>query len=321
MARFLFVALALSAFAPINAEVLHGRPTPPLHAGQAAQQAAWHAMGGAPCAWFRPIENSDHSLNVDETIRMLRDFGFGCAVSPIEGGPPNDSPTFQKLLRAWQAADIDLWAVLVPPTEGGNSHPYDTDYVKWFQALATLSLKYSHLRGANIDDLLVDYNPKTFRHEYLCQIYQAKQKINPHFLFVPTVYDLDAGEAARLAGCVDGVWLWWMNLERGLGLASFFLENARVVVVGRRFPVYGGVYADGTSWHKEGEPTVRALMSSIEAACRYSDGVVVYELSLNPADPLLQIAESYAPRRSAMLADKCGTPWQVTKKKRPRLSF
>ncbi len=304
MMRFLILALVLSPVSLFGAEARHGATKLPPRTAQAARPADWHAMGGAPCAWFRPIENSAHTLNVDQTIRMLRAFSFDCAVFPIENRPPNDWSGFQRLLRACQAAGIDLWAVLIPPTEGGNSHPYDTDYVKWFQVLAQLSLKYPHLRGANIDDLLVGYNPKTFTHEYLRQIYQAKEKINPHFLFVPTVYDLDRREAEQLAGCVDGVWLWWMNLERGLGLASF-LENARVVV-GRRFPVYGGIYAAGTSWHKEGEPTVRAFMSSLEDACRFSDGAVVWELSLEASDPLLQIAKSYTPGGSAKLAGKCG---------------
>jgi hypothetical protein len=269
-----------------------------------AQIANWHAMGSAPCAWFRPIQNPDHSLNVGRTILLLRDLGFQCAVLPIGAGPPNDWPNFQRLLQAAQTARIDLWLVLIPPTEGGDSHPYDTDYVKWMQVLSELSLKYPHLRGANIDDLFIDDNTRIFTHDYLRQIYEAKQKINPHFLFVPTVYELDRGIANRLEGCVDGVWFWWMNLERGMGLASF-LENARVVV-GKRFPVYAGIYAAATSWHKEGEPSVRAFMSSIEAAYRYSNGVVVWNLSLDPNDPLLQIAKSYAPGGSAALAGKCG---------------
>ncbi len=300
MISCLAMSLMLIAAAGFAAPPLAG-PLPPT---DAAAKESWHAMGSAPCAWFRPIQNPDHSLDVGSTIRLIRDFGFQCAAFPIQAGPPNDWPNFQKLLQAAQTANIDLWAILIPPTEGGDSHPYDTDYVKWFQVLAELSLKYPHLRGVNIDDLLVDYNPKTFTHEYLCQIYQAKQKINPNLLDVPTVYDLDRGEADRLGGCVDGVWLWWMNLERGMGLASF-LENARVVV-GKRFPVYGGVYAAGTSWHKEGGPSVRAFMSSLEAACRYSNGVVIWQLSLDPNNPLLQIAKSYVPGGSAALAGKCG---------------
>lgn len=264
----------------------------------------WHAMGSAPCAWFRAITNPNHSLNVERTILLLRDFNFSCVAFPIGATPPHDWQNFQQLLPAAQVAHIDVWPVLIPPTEGGNSRPYNTDYVKWMQVLAKLSLKYPNLRGANIDDLLIDGNKKVFTHEYLSQIYQAKQKINPRFLFVPTVYELDPSVVKRLEGCVDGVWFWWMNLERGMGLTSF-LVDARVVV-GKKFPVYAGVYAARTSWHPEGEPTVRAFMGSMQAACKYSDGVVVWNLSLGVNDPLLQIASSYAPGGTAALAGKCG---------------
>jgi hypothetical protein len=265
---------------------------------------ARHALGASPCAWFHPLENRDGSLNVPQTILLLRDFNFRCAAVPIGADPPTDWANFQKFLQAAQTVDLDVWAILIPPTEGGDSHPYDTDYLKWFEVLARLSLKYSHLRGANIDDILIGFNQKLFTPAYLHQLYQAKQGINPHFLFVPTVYELDSKIAADLDGAVDGVWFWWTNLERGLGLASF-LENARVVV-DKRFPIYAGIYAASTSWHRNGEPSVRAFMSSMQKACRYSDGVVIWQLSLNPNDPLLQVAKSYNLGGSQALADKCG---------------
>jgi hypothetical protein len=265
--------------------------------------ATSHALGDGPCAWFRPMENPDHSLDVARIITLLRFYNFRCAAMPIEAKPPQSWSDFQHLLSAAQAADIDLWAILIPPTEGSDSQPYASDYVRWFQVLAQLSLKYPHLRGANIDDMFIGFNTETFTHGYLRRIYQAKQSINPRFLFVPTLYDLDARKAKILAGCVDGVWLWWMNLDRGLGFASF-LENTQAVV-GDRFPVYGGVYAQGTSWH-QAEPSVRAFLNSLETACRYSHGAIVWNLSLDINDPLLQIAKSYNPGGSARLAGKCG---------------
>lgn len=297
----LSAGLTLALIAPAGFAGQVSANPPPSSGGQTQ---VWHAMGSSPCAWFRPIANPDHSLNVKKTILLLRYFHFRCTAFPIESGPPNDWTNFQDFLQAAQTAGIDTWPILIPPTEGGDSHPYDTDYVKWVQVLARLSLKYPRLRGVNIDDMLIDDNKKIFTHNYLHQIYEAKQRINPRFLFVPTVYELDRDVANRLEGCVDGVWFWWMNLERGMGLASV-LENARVVV-GKRFPVYAGIYASATSWHKEGEPSVRAFMSSIQAACQYSDGVVVYNLSLEPNDPLLQVTKSYTQGGSAALADKCG---------------
>jgi hypothetical protein len=45
--------------------------------------------------------------------------------------------------------------------------------------------------------MLVGFNRKTFAHPYLSVLYREKQKINPRFLFVPTVYELDSSVAAR----------------------------------------------------------------------------------------------------------------------------
>ncbi len=283
---------------------LHAQITSGSQLGHAGiSRETWHAMSGGPCAWFRPIEDPDHSLAVSRIVTLLRFYNFRCVAMPIGAAPPQSWGDFRNLLRAVQAADIDLWAILIPPTEGGDSHPYDTDYVKWVRVLSELSLKYSHLRGVNIDDLFMGFNGKTFTHSYLHQIYEAKQSINPHFLFIPTVYELDDRTVAFLEGCVDGVWLWWTNLERSLGFASF-LENTQAVV-GQRLPIYGGLYAQGTSWHK-GEPGVRAFLGSIQAACQYSHGAVVWGLSLDINDPLLQIAKTYNLGGTAKLADQCG---------------
>jgi hypothetical protein len=47
-------------------------------------------------------------------------------------------------------------------------------------------------------------------------------------------------------------------------------------------------------------------MGSIQAACQYSHGAVIWNLSLNINDPLLQIAKSYNAGGSAKLAGQCG---------------
>jgi hypothetical protein len=143
-----------------------------------------HAMGSVPCSWSVPIQAPDHSLDVPATIRLLRANHFTCYVQPIEEAPPMAYDDFNRLLPAAQAAGIDIWAVLIPQHEGA-SLPYRHDFVRWMQELARSSLKYPVLRGINIDDTDVGGNEKIFTHEYLAEIYAAKQKINPAVLFVP----------------------------------------------------------------------------------------------------------------------------------------
>lgn len=285
-----------------------------LSLGMAAAPAAGqsppppgHAMGSAPCVWAAPLRRTDNALDVAATIHTLQDNGFNCVAHVIENGPPNSFADFQRLLAAAQPAGISVWPVLIPPSEGASSLPYRTDYVGWMKEMAKLSLQYSALRGVNIDDLFSGISTKTFTRDYLKQIYQAKQEINPKLLFVPTIYDLDQDVADRLAGCVDGVWLWWVNLEHNAGLRTV-LEDSRVIVA-NRFPVYSGVYSHQTSWHKEGRPAPKTLRSALEIGCRYADGVIIWNLPLSPNTPdnaWLATARDFAPGGSADLAGKCG---------------
>ena len=272
----------------------------------------WHAMGSSPCAWWANQANGgsikEVKSDIDGTVRSLRSAGFQCGVFVIEGaGQGNSYESFQKLLEATKDTNIKLWAVIIPPSEGADSLPYRSDYVAWSRALAKLSLKYKNFRGFNIDDIDQDISEKTFTHDYLCKIYTAKKDVNPGLLFVPTVYDLDRRVADRLAGCVDGAWLWWVNLEKSTGMPSF-LENSRLAVNGR-FPLYGGVYAHWTSWHgvKEGNPQPDVFQELLEDSCKYSDGANIWQLSLDPTDPLLAVAKKFLPGGSSAYAGKCGT--------------
>jgi hypothetical protein len=270
----------------------------------AAAAADAHAMGSVPCSWSVPIQRTDHSLDVPATIRLLRANHFTCYVQPIEEAAPMSYDDFSRLLPAAQEAGIEIWAVLIPQHEGA-SLPYRHDFVRWMEELARTSLKYPCLRGVNIDDTDVGGNEKIFTHEYFAQIYGAKRKINPTLLFVPTIYDLDPEEADLLAGVVDGVWLWWVNLEGNNGLRAF-LKDGRIIARGR-FPVYGGVYAHSTSWHKQGGPKPELLQKSLELACAHSDGAIIWQLPLTEeSNPWLDVARRYTAGGSAPLAGKCG---------------
>lgn len=264
-----------------------------------------HAMGLSPCVWWAGVNKPDGSTDVEATVRGLKAVGARCGVYPIAGKDESNSyRNFQKLLESTQNAGIELWTVIIPPSEGADSLPYRSDYLAWAKEFARLSLRFRNFRGFNIDDIDQEGSEKTFTHKYLCKVYSAKEQINPNLLFVPTVYDLDSPTADRLAGCVDGVWLWWVNLEKTTGLKSF-LENTRYVVNGR-FPVYGGVYAHWTSWHKGGEPDPGVFRHTLSDTCMHADGAVIWNLSLDTRDPLNKIARTFQPGGSSSLAGRCG---------------
>jgi len=263
----------------------------------------WHAMGSAPCAWSVPLLKTDHSLDVEGTIELLKHGGFQCEIVVVGGEPSRNWDDFKRFAAAANSAGIDLWPVILPPSEG-TSEPYRHDYVAWAEAFAKLSFEYPHVRGLNIDDLDQGVSSETFTRDYVCRIYNAKQRINPKLLFLPTIYDLDRKVADRLAACVDGVWLWWVNLEKATGLPSF-LENSRLAAAGR-FPIYGGVYAHSTSWHKQGNPVPEVFQETLEDTCEHADGTMIWNISLEPPDPLLEITKKLLPGGSSPLAGRCG---------------
>ena len=274
------------------------------HTANAGPQT-WSAMGSSPCSWSVPVEKKDHTLDVAATVRLLNANHFTCYVQPIEEKPPMSFSDFQRLLPAAQKAGISVWPVLISQTVG-SSLPYRYDFVRWMKVLARLSLQYPVLRGVNIDDTDAGNNDRLFTRNYFCQIDRAARAINPHLLFIPTIYDLDADEANRLAGCVDGVWLWWTNLEQNNGLRAFLRDGQ--AMAGKRFPVYAGIYAHATSWHKEGAPLPKIIEQATTLGCTWSHGVVLWQLPLTEEpNPALSVAEKFVPGGTSALAGRCGT--------------
>ncbi|MGH9405602.1 MAG: hypothetical protein ACRD3D_07180 [Terriglobia bacterium] len=252
----------------------------------AAARQRNHLMGESPCAWPKVILGADGELDTSATISRLRSNGLNCTVQVIDRDSKGETwADFEHLLAAADSAEISVWALLLPPSEN-LSLPYGGNFRRWMQALARLSLKHRSLAGVNVDDLLSSQADRNlFTRDYLCSLYRAKNGVNPRFAFVPTIYDLDLPVADRLAGCVDGIWLFYTNLEQDANLRAF-LDDSRLAARGR-FPIFGGVYAGSTSWHREGPPASRVLDGALALACGHSDGAVVWELPLtaepNPA--------------------------------------
>jgi hypothetical protein len=292
----------LLGFLLLSAPMAYGR--------QSSRQKAeinWHALGSTPCAWSPAVADAHGAIDPEATIRILKANGLGCYGALIwvqrKGGPPTfDWASFKKFVAAAQPAGIIVWAVLIPPSEGGDSPPFNRDYVRWMPELARLSLKYPCLKGVNIDDFYWD--TKFFTPQYTCRIYSAKQSINPRLQFAPTIYGLDTGFAQRYGSCIDGVWLWWRNLEGNVGL-DVWLRNSRQVIK-NRFPIYGGVYAGSTHWHKQGRPEPSVVRGALETTCRYANGAILWQMALTPPNPLLEVAKSFGVKGSSPQAGNCG---------------
>lgn len=262
---------------------------------------------GGPCIWSPPLTNAAHQIDAAATLQVLRQNGFRCYVALIwqnAAGASLNLAGFRPLLARFDRAGIDVWVVLIPPSEGGNSMPYGRHYQRWMRALASLSLRYPRLRGVNIDDFISASSMHTFTPAYACRLYRAKQAINPKLKFMPTVYALDRNFARRYGACLDGVWLWWTNLDRGARALRAWLENSRLVIR-NRFPIYGGVYARHTSWHLA-NPQPAIFANALDITCAASAGAVIWQMPLRPLNPWLLIAREFGAHGAK--AGRCGAP-------------
>ncbi|WNB92186.1 hypothetical protein [Bacillus sp. NEB1478] len=94
-----------------------------------------------------------------------------------------------EFLPAAKAAGINVVVYLVPPTESTGerkSYPYMTDYLAWSRAIAELSVQYSNLIGWAIDDF--NHNLNTYTPEYMAQMKEISEAINPKLFFTPQMY-------------------------------------------------------------------------------------------------------------------------------------
>ena len=243
--------------------------------------------------WSPPIAGRNGQPDPVATLHALEANGFTCYGALLWQGKnivAFDLNGLRRLLAVFKPAGIDVWVILIPPSEGGDSMPLKSDYVAWMQTLARLSLRYPNLRGVNIDDYLSSISVKTFTPQYTCRLYEAKQKINPALKFMPTLYFVDRSRMRQFGRCMDGAWLWWTNLERGDAVAAW-LEGARAIA-GPAFPIYEGVYGRWTSWHHQ-DPKVNVFRETLESSCRDSAGAMIWQLPLDQPSPLLKVARDF----------------------------
>jgi hypothetical protein len=109
----------------------------------------------------------------------------------------------REFLPAAEAAGLDLWVYLVPPSEC-CSQPHGADFVRWAEDIARLSLRHPAIKGWAMDDFAS--NLATFTPEYTQAMREAARGINPDLRFFPVLYhdDYSASFLAGYAPHIDG---------------------------------------------------------------------------------------------------------------------
>ncbi len=187
---------------------------------------------------------------------------------------------FKEFLPIAKKNNIEVWAMLIPPTElAGKPDQYPTnDIHTWAADLATLSLTNSNFKAWSIDDFV--HNLKLYTPQYVKEFQAVAKKINPGFKFYPVCYYVSIGKnfAAGYGSLIDGIWFPYRNesVKTDLVDDSHVADEINTIRgwLGKKLPIFLSVYSSGH--HEYGNPTTEYISNVIQSGIQNADGVMVY---------------------------------------------
>lgn len=195
----------------------------------------------------------------------------------------NDWEDLKQFLPIAKSNNIKVWVTLVPPSESKpkaqwNSEPYETDYVKWAQEIAKLSLQYPNLTTLSIDDFA--HNLSFFTPQYVKEIVESMKGIHPNLCFVPCVYykQLTLDFAKNYEPYLDGILFPYRAESEGANLQNPTLVKNEIRTIRslftKKLPIYIDVYL--TAHSSLGASTPQYVREVIKAGKKFADGVLIY---------------------------------------------
>jgi hypothetical protein len=153
-------------------------------------------------------------IDIDANIQALKAIRANTYFYLIWHAPSDwdDLPAFAD---AAAREGINVWVYLIPWSETplvkkswGFSEPFRTDYVRWAEEIARLSLRHKNIVGYVIDDFYPNtLYPDRFTVPYVRRMVDAGRAVNPRLKFYPLVYFPQPWEdfLQRFGDMVDGV--------------------------------------------------------------------------------------------------------------------
>lgn len=170
--------------------VHRGRPRIPA-AGIRATLCGGNTIGGTLREREARADGYRH-LDSRALVRRLREMNVNTYLFGIWDSPTDWDDLRTEFLPAAKKASIDVIPYIVPPSEttenGRASRPFMTDYVRWAEAIAELSLQFPNLTSWAIDDFEIGDNAALFTPEYMTAVKEAQEKINPNLGFYTCAY-------------------------------------------------------------------------------------------------------------------------------------
>lgn len=107
---------------------------------------------------------------------------------------PTDWNDFRlEFLPAAQAAGINVWLYLTPPSEV-SPEPFRDDFITWAAETGKLAQQFANLTGFAIDDfvgtnLKPTFTPEYYSPDYVARMVAALHQYSTNVMFLPVVYD------------------------------------------------------------------------------------------------------------------------------------
>jgi hypothetical protein len=180
------------------------------------------------------IRRPDGHIDIDANIQALKAMSANTYFYLIwhSASDWEDLPAFAD---AAARAGIDIWVYIIPWSETplvkkswGFSEPFRTDYVRWAQEIARVSLDHRNIVGYVIDDFYTNSTQADrFTVSYVRDMVDAGRRINPRLKFYPLVYFGQpwADFTERFGTLVDGVVAAYPKSRLQVGNALCYLND------------------------------------------------------------------------------------------------
>lgn len=151
---------------------------------------------GIVSAYAGMIYTQAGKVDIDATLAQLKDLGVNGYTYLIYQKSEAELEALPEFCRRAGNAGLEVWVYLVPPSEAPGLRkepindrkypPFDMDYLKWAETIATISVTHPNLTLWMLDDF--DGNLNYFTLEYTRKMYEISKKINPKLWIGYCVY-------------------------------------------------------------------------------------------------------------------------------------
>ncbi len=233
-------------------------------------------------------------MDIEKSVNALKDLGATGIFLPI--GTEQQYNTLMWFLEQTKNTDLKVYVQTGARCNAVFPPEYAGDCVKWAKHLATKSLTYPNLVCLTADDLR-PRNNTDITPEHLSNVISEKNKINPNFMYLPTLY-YDVWDEIQYfrpgnpykSALSDGSFMWYWasygseNRAVNLSLYENYLNEAHSIFPPAHFLT--GIYTqkDGRLadtfdveqlFHSPNE-----LRTMIEQGYALSDGLALFNMPL-----------------------------------------